>query len=244
MPPSAIELSNSDYLAYARTLSQFGTKYKRVDLAVDDTSGLLDIETICHAVEARHFVSIAKKGPKGMIDYDAVGRTFYFGRGQSQTVIRIYDKAAEQRAKGKLYVGPWVRVEMQLRSERADAAVKYILEHPDDWRTAACGWLLAALDFKIPGEGSNKSYWATAEWWLTFLDHASKQHIFISRRVPTLDDVIEWLKHQVAPSLLVVQTAIGKDALSDIANSAAPRLKEKHLRLIEQACNYDDNGNR
>jgi DNA relaxase NicK len=238
LPPSAIEVSQSDYLSYARWMNVLGTQFTRVDLAADDTKGILDMETIRRAVALEYFVSKAKKKPKEIIDYEGVGRTFYFGRGQSQTQIRLYDKAAEQHARGKLYVGHWVRVEMQLRAQRADAAVRHILAHPDDWQPQACGWLLNALDFKTVGADSNKSRWATADWWLEFLAVASKERLYISRRVPSIDDVIDWLKDQVAPSLLVVQTAIGKDALSDIANSAAARLKEKHLRLIEQGCAY------
>jgi phage replication initiation protein len=241
LPPSAIELSNSDYFSYAQTLNAFGTKFTRVDLAADDTlKGILDMETIRDAVESGHFVSIAKKKPKQIIDYEGVGRTFYFGREQSKTRIRIYDKAAEQFANGKLYVGHWVRVEMQLRAVRADAAVQYILGHPDDWQKEACGWLLAALDFKIPGTDSNKTRWPTADWWLTFLDFASKERIFISRRVRTIDDVVAWVDQQVGPSLLVIQTVQGKNALSDLANKAAGRLKKKHLKMIDLAFGTED----
>lgn len=238
LPPSAIELSNSDYLSYAQTLLALGAKFTRVDLALDDTKGILDMETIRDAVNSGHFVSIAKKKPDERYDHESDGRTFYFGRGQSQTRIRIYDKAAEQRSRGKLYVGHWIRAEMQLRAERADAAVHYVLGHPNDWKSQVCGWFLSALEFKIPNEDSNKSRWATADWWLNFLDFAREQRLFISRRVQSIDDLVAWLTAQTAPSLLVVQTAYGKDALSDLANSAAPRLKAKHLRLIEQGCAY------
>ena len=239
LPPSAMELSDLDYLSFAQRVNAWGTKFTRVDLAADDTlKGILDMETIRAAVEAKHFVSIAKKKPKEIIDHEGAGRTFYFGRGQSQTLIRIYDKEAEQRARGKLYVGHWVRVEMQLRGKRANAAVQYILEHPDDWQTQARGWLLAALDFKIPGEGSNKSCWATAEWWLTFLDFASKLRIFISRRILTIEDVKNWVEQQIGPYLFVLQAVYGKDILSDIANRSATRLTKKHLALIAQGCAY------
>jgi hypothetical protein len=95
---------------------------------------------------------------------------------------------------------------------------------------------LSALDFKIPGTDPNKSRWETASWWLTFLNFASKQRIFISRRVRTIDDVAVWVDQQVGPSLLVLQTVYGAHALSDIANNAATRLKSKHLALIEQGC--------
>lgn len=236
LPPSAIELSNLDYESYAQRLNALGTKFTRVDLAADDTKGILDMETIRHAVDSETFVSSAKKRPHEEFDHECNGRTFYFGRAQSKTRVRIYDKAAEQRARGRMYIGHWVRVEMQLRAERADAAVRYILEHPDDWQPQACGWLLTTLDFKIVGTDSNKSRWTSADWWLNFLEFASKERIFISRRIPTIDDVLHWLRVQVGPNMLVVQTALGKEALSDIANSAAGRLKRKHLAMIESAC--------
>jgi len=236
LPPSAIELSGLDYATYAKALNIRDTKFTRLDLAADDTlAEILNLETICEAVEAGHFVSIAKKKPLQIIDYESGGRTFYFGRGQSQTIIRLYDKAAEQRAQRKRFLGHWVRAEMQLRKERANAAVKYILEHPDDWQPQACSWLLAALDFKIPGPDSTKSRWQTAEWWTTFLEVTSKERLFISRRVRTIDDVARWLESQAAIGMLIIQTVQGKTALSDMANHAAGRLKPKHIQMINAA---------
>jgi putative DNA relaxase len=240
LPPSALELSQFDYLYYARELKQLNGKFTRVDLATDDTQGILDMETIRRAVDSECYVSMAKKKPHEEIDHENNGRTYYFGRPQSRTRIRVYDKAAEQRARGKMYLGHWIRVEMQLRDVRADAAVNYILEHPNDWQREACGWLLSALDFKMVGSDSNKSRWDTADWWLSFLDFASKERIVVSRRIQTIDDVMDWLRRQVAPNMLVVQTARGKDALSDIANDAAGRLKPRHLALIASECGTDD----
>jgi putative DNA relaxase len=240
LPPSAIELSQLDYVTYAQRLYALGAKFTRVDLAADDTQGILNMEMIVQAVELGHFVSTAKKKPEQIIDYEGVGRTFYFGRAQSKTRIRLYDKAAEQHARGKLYVGHWIRVETQLRAERADAAVRYILEHPTDFQAQVCGWLRSALDFKMVGSDSNKSRWETADWWLSFLDFASKERLFISRRILTIDDLVAHLTYQQGPTMLVVERVLGKDALSDIANSAARRLKPKHLALIKSAFGTDD----
>jgi len=235
LPPSALENSDQDYLFFARTFKRWVAKFTRLDIAEDDTKGILDLTLVCNSIELGNFVSSAKKKPMQMIDYESAGRTFYVGRGQSKTRIRIYDKAAEQNASGKKYFGHWVRVEMQLRDERATNAVNYILDHADTWQKEACGWLLSALDFKIPGTDSNKSRWQTTDWWLHFLDHAAKARIFMSRKVHTIESVVNWVGHQVSPSLLVLQTAYGKEALSDIAQSASARLKPKHLAMIKSA---------
>jgi phage replication initiation protein len=235
LPPTAIELSQSDFISFARELKSLGMKFTRVDLAADDTRGILNMEIICQAVESGHYISTSKKKPTQIIDYEGGGRTFYFGSPKSKTRIRLYDKAAEQRAARKRYVGHWIRTEMQLRDERADAAVKYILEQPTTWRTHALGWLLSVLDFKTPSEDSNKSRWATAAWWLDFLEDVAKQRIFISRRIRTLDDLTGWVEHQAGPSLKVIQAVHGKDALNEMADRSASRLKKKHHDLIRQA---------
>lgn len=127
---------------------------------------------------------------------------------------------------------------MQLRDQRANAALTYILDHPDDWRIVACGWLLTALDFKTVGEDSNKSRWETAEWWLNFLDQASKSRIFISRNLQSIETVVDWLSHQVAPSLFVLQTVYGDASLFEMAKSGASRLKQKHIAMIDLAMSY------
>ncbi len=235
LPPSAISISNRDFISYAGIFKQWGTRFTRLDLAEDDTTGTMDLGVIRKSVESGWFTSIAKKKPMQIIDYESDGRTFYFGRAQSLTRIRIYDKAAEQTVSGKIYVGHWVRVEMQLRDERANSAVGFILEHTDNWQIEACGWLRSALDFKIPGTDSNKSRWESAEWWLSFLDHASRARIFMPRKIQTIETIVGWVGHQVAPSLLVLQTVYGKNSISDMATSAAYRLKPKHMAIIKSA---------
>jgi hypothetical protein len=83
----------------------------------------------------------------------------------------------------------------------------------------------------LPGSDSTKSRWQTAEWWSTFLDLTSKERLFISRRTRTIDDLVQWVDAQVAPSLLMIQTVHGENAFPNMANHAAGRLKQKQIDL-------------
>lgn len=85
----------------------------RLDVAFDDHSGLLDINQICQDTKAQEYISRFKGWE--VIDSDK-GSSVTLGSKSSEILIRIYDKAAER---GFLDGRHWVRVELQLRRERA-----------------------------------------------------------------------------------------------------------------------------
>ena len=99
--------------------------FGRIDVAMDDRSGVIDIERIYASVVAGNCVSHFRKSRLiAGLDLGSgveTGKTICMGSRQSDTYLRIYDKAAEQRAKEKPVEGTWVRWEMEWKDERADA---------------------------------------------------------------------------------------------------------------------------
>ena len=124
-------------------------------------------------------------------------------------------------------------MEFEYKGARAQAVADYIVTHRVNWREAAMGWFLAYLDFKEPGTDENKSRWKTCDWWLKFLEYASKVRLFISRVTKTVDDVKRWVNKQVAPSLFVLSMTIGHDDLFHMVGEASARLSNKHLDMIQ-----------
>lgn len=87
----------------------------RLDVAFDDHSGLLDIAEICEDTRKQEYVSRFQGWE--VVDSDK-GSSVTFGSRSSEILIRIYDKAAERGFDDGRH---WVRVELQLRRERARA---------------------------------------------------------------------------------------------------------------------------
>jgi len=236
LPPSSLAASGVDPVAVLCDFYAMGAQFTRVDIAMDDTQGLLDLKEIARKTEDKcEIVCQAHAGirHKGTFGKTKDGHTETYGSRQSETFVRIYDKAAEQMAKTGEFIAHWVRVEFEYKGTRAQAVAEYMATHRDDWQEAARGWFLAYLDFKEPGEDANKSRWKTCDWWLKFLEYASKVRLFISRVTKTVDDVKHWVNKQVAPSLFVLSMTIGHDDLFHMVGEASARLSRKHVNMIQ-----------
>lgn len=234
LPSKALEVSEFNPLTLASDLHSEGFEFTRVDFALDDTVGMLDLTQIISSVKAGAFVSRARKWTH--IENSEGGETISFGSRSSDSYIRIYDKAAEQtQAKKKFVVGHWVRVELELKRERADAAILTLLAsiNPDEQVKNVFGWFRSALDFKTIGTDSNKSRWQTVEWWEKFLAYCEKVRIFLSQSVRTAQQVVDWIDRQVAPSLLVAMTVLEPEGLLKLASNAVSRLKPKHIAMMQ-----------
>ena len=100
-----------------------GYHVTRLDVAFDDHSGILDIQRLFRDSDNQdgdqQFVSKFRKSRIEKEFKDGrPGITVYHGSKKSAVLIRIYDKAAERGLPEDQH---WVRVELQLRDERAEA---------------------------------------------------------------------------------------------------------------------------
>jgi DNA relaxase NicK len=103
----------------------------RIDLAVDDREGQLDIDKLYNMSAMR----VMKDGTDNIKcrwwgTFKCVSRTqgdsgttIYFGSESSKIRVRIYDKAKEQGIEGH-----WIRTEVVLRDEKAREGIGYINE--------------------------------------------------------------------------------------------------------------------
>lgn len=219
------------------TVDLFEAKVTRIDIAYDDRpqdaqAGLLDLDTIIEAVKADAYVSRARSVRLMQTLKGGKGTTLYFGSGQSDSLLRIYDKAAEQ----KLDDEHWVRVEIQLRRERAHAlflllTYEYSVE---DFDIGAV--LLAVLDFKTPTDDENKSRWPTVSWWAEFVNTVSRIRLSKAR---TLQESVEkskrWIERQVAPTLAFLLSVYqgDMDYLTGVMIEGLQRLSKTKRAIIQ-----------
>lgn len=148
----------------------------RLDVAFDDHTGLLDIDTLRSDTEHKELVSKSSMREihlsfKEMKDLsDLMGICISIGSMKSDVYIRIYDKAAERG-----YVGRhWTRVELQLRRDRAVGFISAAGELGCKFRGVLhnyCRYVEPdALD-------SNRWRWPLKDYWARLLDGVGKIQI-------------------------------------------------------------------
>ena len=167
----------------------------RLDLAFDDHTDLLDIHRIEMDARDRSYIS---KSTKCEItwsddqDTDIQGLSIGIGSKKSAIYVRIYDKAAERGFKDL----HWVRVELQLRDDRAIVAMAQIL-HTKHVGCTVAGILRNYLTFRIPTADTNKSRWPIAYYWERVIGTMEKISLWISPGEPyNIRKSEVWLKKQ------------------------------------------------
>ncbi|MCQ5129824.1 replication initiation factor domain-containing protein [Butyricicoccus faecihominis] len=207
----------------------------RVDLAVDDHSGTLDMDTIIRYKSAQCIdsritsfdVHISEKEGK------CRGQTLYIGAPTSPFRIRIYDKAKEQFEPGEQgYNEPWVRVEMVMRGKLAQGFVAAYC-NSDDLGQLASGILNDHIRF-IERDDSNITRCSTAQFWLDFLQSVEAVKLLLPEPIQhTIERSKEWLMYQIAPSLAMYDQAFGTGGLIELLKFGRQRMSAKHRAILE-----------
>lgn len=101
--------------------------------------------------------------------------TIQVGSDKSEVKIRIYDKAAERGFKDR----HWIRLEMQLRKERAFEATRQLLDVRHIGMCAS-GILRNYLTYRLESLDSNKSRWPLAPYWDKVLLDMEKISVWVA----------------------------------------------------------------
>lgn len=217
----------------------------RLDLAFDDFSGFLNIDTILNHLQSgavvgrfrqyRPFSGVVAIGGCSVVS------TVYVGSRQSETMLRFYDKALEQSSKGWDINNHWVRCEVELKGARAALMCRRLLDLWDKdnfyYTLRLREYLRGIIDFKEQNlTDSNKRRWDTVDWWEKFLDVAGELYLSIPAKVRTLAQVRDWFIRSIAPMLAVLMTADDVSDnwswLSDSLIDGQRRWSRRHKRYV------------
>ena len=208
----------------------------RLDLAYDDHTGVLDIHRIRRDVEDRNYVTRARKAFviwSDDLNEDIQGLTVEVGSRQSRVLIRIYDKAAER---GFDHSKHWIRVELQLREQRALAAVAQLIENQHVGKTAA-GIVRNYCTFRTPSGDSNKSRWPIAEYWDMVLMDMDRISLWISPGEPyNFSKTEKHMLEQYGQAFITYYRVHGElHSFLDMCLRRFPDLKDKYQTVIAEA---------
>lgn len=149
----------------------------RLDVAFDDFEQILDINKIADDVFKKNYVSrFHNVSVNWSRVEDVEGYTIYFGSEKSDLMYRMYDKKAEQKIIDESM--HWIRFEMQCRNNHAQSFVEYIC-NDINISEVFFNTLNNQLRFVVHSEtDSNKRRWATAPYWLKFLEYNGKMSLY------------------------------------------------------------------
>jgi phage replication initiation protein len=225
--------------------ADIGLTRKRLDVAFDDRAGILDLRAMKEQLVRGDATSRFKRrgtyesGPA--VGPDDSGYTVQLGQRSSDVHVRMYDKAAEQAAKRTSSSDTpadehWVRIEMELHGERAEAAA-IALSKPDGAAVIA-GVLRGYIDFKDRSESDeNKARWATSAFWLRFLGAAAKCRLDVEPEEHTLEKSGKWFRSACTATMAMLLLGAGGDlAFVDALLAEGKRkMKPKHFAMLAVA---------
>lgn len=158
------EHSKVGWFELIKRIFQHDGHITRLDLAYDDHMGVIDIHRFAVDIRDRNYRSKAKTAQIIWSDdqeRDIQGISVYIGKRSSDVLIRVYDKAAERGYDASKH---WIRVELQLRDERAREAMKALFRK-ESIGVVAAGILRNYLTVCVPSGDTNKSRWPVAYYW-------------------------------------------------------------------------------
>ena len=208
-------------------------RIRRADFAIDDRIGVLEMAEIEAKLRAREWT-----GRSRLYDIRASvsgdereGITAYVGARTSTALVRIYDKAVQTGTEG-----PWVRVELQLRNERAEEMMgRFAGSSVAEQGALISGVIRNYLEFKEPGEHKQRTRWAPCKWWLDFLGGVDAVSVVGASPVDSMERRRDWLRKSVAPSLALVwmEDGRGYDFINELIRDGTDRLTEQGHALVE-----------
>lgn len=226
----------------------------------------LDLDVILKTLEERRFVSHFRKGDpdrhkteitpviNDISDIDdslpfdfissmnlssgRVGKTIQLGKRSSSSLIRFYDKFAEQEVKGcELPSGcsSWVRCEYEAKKNNANSLLLQFARLPEKEFTVYCAGVLLNLIRFIELDRSRKYNCSVCDWWVGFLQHAKAAKLVHHK--PRYNKYVRALAHQKKQNAASLWALVNCDFrnLESILRQGASRVSTSTASAI-----YDD----
>lgn len=205
----------------------------RADYAVDDFKGRITPDKVYQALESGAVVRRYREYARIQNGGIRRGYTVYIGKRSASSIVRVYDKAAEQGIDAS-----WTRFEFETKGPFSDRlAREYFLQGAD----AIIGQVNRRLRFCEPSDiDSNRRRWVTSTWWAEFIGSLDRGPSLACGEKPsaTVDSMARFVEQQAGPALATILQADGGDLgrVFGIVERSGQRMKAKHyaaLALVE-----------
>ena len=231
----------------------------RIDVAFDDFEGVLSMEQLfLDTYFRREYISKACKTTSELSQFvsdpDLDGKTIVFGAPKSEILIRIYDKRAErlgilktkaEKEEFKKNVSHWVRVELQLRDERAKQWAKQIGERKLTIGEMFSGVLRNYLRFverPIGSSDENRWRWPMKPYWAELISQAEAIKLYekpgMEYNLQRLDRLTTYQVGNAVDTAIKIHGVKGFMELLEA--NRPPKLNSKYDMLLKQHGKFED----
>ncbi|MDY6442463.1 MobT family relaxase [Enterococcus avium] len=222
-----------------------GGVMKRLDLAINDRVGLLDIPDLTKKCQKEECISLFrtfKSYRSGELlkadEKDGMGNTLYIGSLKSEVYFCLYEKDYEQYIKLGIPLDQTEtknRFEIRLKNDRAYHAIMDLLKGRSIESTTF-SIITRYMRIADKVQGKRRTNWPLNEQWGRFIGRNRKEIQLTSEPKPyTIERTLNWLGRQVAPTWKMAkeldrlnQTAY----IQDMVQNA--RLSDRHKKILEQ----------
>lgn len=196
----------------------------RLDIAYDDKSGVFDMARIYQDAFNHEYVSKAKSFD---LRYSDKGCTVTIGSSSSDVLIRIYDKSAERHCSSDVH---WVRLELQLRDERALSFLQSSVSLGDTFVCVVNNY----LRFVDSDTDTNRWRWRMKDYWQVFIDDAQRIKLWVSPGQDyNLDRAENFVYKQAGNAVFTLIQLYGQDVFYQRLKEYRPKvLNPKYLKLL------------
>lgn len=202
-------------------------KITRLDVAFDDHTGILDIKRLCDDTRNSLFVS---RFNEWQVIEGSKGCSVTHGSMKSEIFLRIYDKAAERGLDDGSH---WVRVELQLRRDRAMQFIK----QSGDIGSRFCGVLLNYVRYIEPdGLDSNKWRWSLKPYWQNLVNFSSAISLYVKPGTEyNMARMTNYVFEQAGNAIDATIQILGLDTFLEELYSRDARPNPKYIDVVKKA---------
>lgn len=228
----------------------YKVNFTRLDLAVDDYSGVLDMDKIFKYAQKGNFCSTARKNTivRSFFDFDNkgnnLGKTVYFGSKSSDRYIRIYDKLSEQKSKGAVIdenVEQWTRLECVFKRQYALQMILAYIDLKDNFGEFFSDVVNGQLRFLKKRE-ENVTRSKTVGWWSKFIGTVKEFKLTKGETcVKAIDKMARFLLEKASASFVAVTSVYGRKFMDSFVNNGADKINDRHMYAVKTAGCFSDN---
>ena len=202
----------------------------RLDVAFDEQEGLLDLPELERDTRQHAYVSRFKKTTvewQRNEEDGSEGLSIYHGRKSSDILVRIYDKAVERGFVGR----HWVRVELQLRQDRALA----FLDKPGTIGARFSGVLANYIRYvEDEGTDSNKWRWPMKSYWARLLEGVAPIQLYEKPGAEyNLSNLEAYVYQQAGGAVATLLQIVGDEQFRKGLQTRGTALNPKYRALLD-----------
>lgn len=229
----ALDEVGVDAIDLIKTAVLLDASFARIDLALDDTSGAVTIDTVIDSVNAfedvNRFTQVEVRQPVDRRTQGSAGRSVYWGKPSSSRQVVFYDKEIEQFRKTGEETGPWLRCEVRWKKRAAKLAA---------WQLANFGMkqiiplICGVIDFRT-NDNVKTERRTICDWWHQWTGDVFPVKTGVCKVVKTIEEKAAWLGRQMSKTIGQVAALLDGETILEMIRAGIHATTEREWKILD-----------